>query len=177
MTRWKFISTSVSDEFWFQHLRTTLIEIFAATFLYNNYKQALDIINSGPTALSIAMRDLGLSDPAVFEEWREEERVYLEGLSKEPLTETLEMEYYQKLINLRASQSVSSFARFLLFASSHFTVQGGSRYCTRGLGTGNTCDYVCRHKGYHCIHRDYPSSRIRKLRERLEDGARPRAEA
>ena len=55
------------------------------------------------------MYDLGLSDPKVFEKWREEERVYLEGLSKEPITETLEMEYYQKLMNLRASESVFKF--------------------------------------------------------------------
>jgi len=40
----------------------------------------------------------------VFEEWREEERVYLEGLQKEPITETLEMEYYQKLVNLHVSE-------------------------------------------------------------------------
>lgn len=50
------------------------------------------------------MRDLQISDLKVFEEWREEEKIYLEGLSKEPITETLEMEYYQKLINLRASE-------------------------------------------------------------------------
>ncbi|KAF8516427.1 hypothetical protein BU17DRAFT_76640 [Hysterangium stoloniferum] len=71
------------------------------TFLYNNYKQALDVINSGPTALSQAMQDLQIFNFNVFEEWREEEKIYLEGLSKEPIVETLEMEYYQKLINLR----------------------------------------------------------------------------
>ncbi|KAF8523540.1 hypothetical protein BU17DRAFT_74962 [Hysterangium stoloniferum] len=73
------------------------------TFLYNNnnYKQALDVINSGPTALSQAMQDLQISNFNVFEEWREEEKIYLEGLSKEPIVETLEMEYYQKLINVR----------------------------------------------------------------------------
>jgi len=75
-----------------------------ATFLYNNYKQALDILSSGPTALSQAMVDLKISDTQVFEEWREEERVYLEGLQKEPITETLEMEYYQKLVNLHVSE-------------------------------------------------------------------------
>jgi hypothetical protein len=81
-----------------------LICPFIATFLYNNYKQALDILSSGPTALSQAMVDLKISDTQVFEEWREEERVYLEGLQKEPITETLEMEYYQKLVNLHVSE-------------------------------------------------------------------------
>jgi hypothetical protein len=49
------------------------------------------------------MRDLGVSDSNVFNTWREEERAYLEGLSKEPIIETLEMEYYQRLSNLEAS--------------------------------------------------------------------------
>jgi len=49
------------------------------------------------------MQDLGVSDSGVFNTWREEERAYLEGLSKEPIIETLEMEYYQKLNNLGAS--------------------------------------------------------------------------
>jgi hypothetical protein len=81
-----------------------LIWLSIATFLYNNYKQALDILSSGPAALSQAMTDLKISDTRVFEEWREEEKVYLEGLQKEPIIETLEMEYYQKLVNLRASE-------------------------------------------------------------------------
>jgi hypothetical protein len=50
------------------------------------------------------MVDLNISDAHVFEQWREEEKVYLEGLQKEPIVETLEMEYYQKLINLHASK-------------------------------------------------------------------------
>jgi hypothetical protein len=50
------------------------------------------------------MSDLHITDANVFEGWREEERVYLEELQKEPITETLEMEYYQKLVNLRASK-------------------------------------------------------------------------
>jgi hypothetical protein len=53
------------------------------------------------------MEDLGLSDPEVFETWREEEHKYLDGLSREPLVETLEMEYYQKLNNLGASSYVN----------------------------------------------------------------------
>jgi hypothetical protein len=83
----------------------------SATFLLNNYKQARGILDSGPIALAHAMQDLGLSDSQVFETWREEERAYLEGLSKEPVVETLEMEYYQKLNNLGAS----SYAIYSLY--------------------------------------------------------------
>jgi hypothetical protein len=60
-------------------------------------------------ALAQAMEDLGLSDPEVFKTWREAEREYLDGLSREPLVETLEMEYYQKLNNLRASTYVNFY--------------------------------------------------------------------
>jgi hypothetical protein len=50
------------------------------------------------------MTDLGIADAGVFEKWLDEERVYLKGLQKEPITETLETEYYQKLVNLHASE-------------------------------------------------------------------------
>jgi hypothetical protein len=50
------------------------------------------------------MYDMGISDVGVFEEWLDEEKVYLQGLKTEPEEETLQMEYYQKLINLWASE-------------------------------------------------------------------------
>lgn len=52
------------------------------------------------------MRDLGVSDTNVFENWLAEEKTYLLGLQKEPLEETLQMEYWQKLLNLQASEYV-----------------------------------------------------------------------
>ena len=54
------------------------------------------------------MRDLGVVDTKVFEEWLEEEKAYLLGLQKEPLEETLQMEYWQKLLNLQASKYVTA---------------------------------------------------------------------
>lgn len=50
------------------------------------------------------MSDLEITDTTVFAQWLEEEREYLKGLSIEPIRETQEMEYYQKLVNLRASE-------------------------------------------------------------------------
>lgn len=50
------------------------------------------------------MADLEITDVSVFPQWLEEERAYLKGLSTEPIRETKEMEYYQKLVNLRASE-------------------------------------------------------------------------
>ena len=73
-------------------------------FLLNNYNQALGILESGPQALAQAMADLQISDDSVFETWLVEEREYLQGLCKEPEEETLQMEYWQKLVNLQGSK-------------------------------------------------------------------------
>jgi hypothetical protein len=71
-----------------------------AMFLWNNYKQALQIIEETPKLIAQAMEDLGISDTGVFEVWLQEEEAYLLGLKKEPAEETLPMEYYQRLVNL-----------------------------------------------------------------------------
>lgn len=52
------------------------------------------------------MHDLGVSNTNVFEDWLEEEKAYLLGLQKEPLEETLQMEYWQKLLYLQGSECV-----------------------------------------------------------------------
>ncbi|KAJ6507633.1 hypothetical protein DFH09DRAFT_942840, partial [Mycena vulgaris] len=44
---------------------------------------------------------LGVQTRGVFETWLEEEKAFLATLSKEPVKETVEMEFYQKLVNLR----------------------------------------------------------------------------
>ena len=75
-----------------------------AMFLWNNYKQALQIIKETPNLIARAMKDLGISGEGVFESWLVEERQYLQGLKKEPVEETLQMEYYQKLANLWSSE-------------------------------------------------------------------------
>ena len=61
-------------------------------------------MDGGPKALTQAMLDLGILDESVFETWLDEERVYLQGLQKEPEQETLQMEYWQKLVDLQASK-------------------------------------------------------------------------
>jgi hypothetical protein len=77
---------------------------FSAMFLWNNYKQALQIIKDTPPLIARAMKDLGILDVGEFETWLQEEREYLQGLKKEPAEETLQMEYYQRLVNLWASE-------------------------------------------------------------------------
>ncbi|KAH7905207.1 hypothetical protein BJ138DRAFT_1018025 [Hygrophoropsis aurantiaca] len=82
-------------------------EIYAnlTNFLYNNYKQALEILNDGRLGLPRAMQKLNISDVNVFDQWLEEEKTYLLGLQYEPIEETLQMEYWQKLVNLTAHKA------------------------------------------------------------------------
>jgi hypothetical protein len=71
--------------------------------LLNNYKQALEILDTR-SAVNGALAKVGAQDMTVVKEWLKEEEEYLRGLSKEPLEETLEMEYYKLLLNLSASK-------------------------------------------------------------------------
>ncbi|KAJ7472629.1 hypothetical protein FB451DRAFT_1134187 [Mycena latifolia] len=68
-------------------------------FFLNKYHRALRTKATLP-ALKETMAKLGVESRAVFETWLEKEKTFLRTLSKEPLQETLEMEYYQKLVNL-----------------------------------------------------------------------------
>ncbi|KAG2337267.1 hypothetical protein BDR05DRAFT_978578 [Suillus weaverae] len=74
-------------------------------FLYHNYKQALDIICDSRITLPKLMQDINVTEESTFDEWLKEEKVYLQGLCTEPKLETLQMEYWQKLVNLSASKN------------------------------------------------------------------------
>jgi len=85
-------------------LRTlTLLIIYLGTFLLNNYKQALEILDTR-SAVNSALLKVGAQDMHMVKEWLKEEEEYLRGLSKEPMEETLEMEYYKLLLSLNASE-------------------------------------------------------------------------
>jgi hypothetical protein len=73
------------------------------TFLLNNYKQAIEILDTR-SVVSSALVKVGAQDMAMVKHWLKEEEEYLRGLSKEPLEETLEMEYYMLLLNLSTSE-------------------------------------------------------------------------
>lgn len=68
-----------------------------------NYRQALDII-AGEGELEAKMKNRGITGRHVFEQWLEEEQKYLRGLAQEPVEETTAMEYYQSLVDLKASE-------------------------------------------------------------------------
>ena len=80
-----------------------LILFVIGTFLLNNYKQALSLLETKPAVIA-ALAKVGASSGEVVQEWLREEEVYLCGLSKEPLDETLEMEYYKMLESLRVTE-------------------------------------------------------------------------
>ncbi|PPR03885.1 hypothetical protein CVT24_008145 [Panaeolus cyanescens] len=72
-------------------------------FIVDNYKQLLEILST-EEVLKKKMEANGISGPEVFEVWKKEEHEYLTNLSKEPMEETLNMAYYQKLVNFYDSQ-------------------------------------------------------------------------
>ncbi|KAJ7236132.1 hypothetical protein C8J57DRAFT_1194406 [Mycena rebaudengoi] len=67
--------------------------------LANKYKCALEMKCTAP-ALKETMRQLGIDSGETFAGWLTAEMDCLRNLSKEPLEETLAMEYNQKLVNL-----------------------------------------------------------------------------
>ncbi|KAJ6451575.1 hypothetical protein C8R45DRAFT_1124599 [Mycena sanguinolenta] len=70
-----------------------------SALLCSKYHRALEVLATQQT-LRDAMCRLNVQSTVEFEEWLEKEKTHLRGLLKEPLQETLEMEYYQKLVNL-----------------------------------------------------------------------------
>ncbi|KAJ7099644.1 hypothetical protein C8R43DRAFT_1141454 [Mycena crocata] len=76
-------------------------------FLVSNYRQALAILKT-ERALAKWMVQEGIESTDEFHAWLEEERMYLMGLKSAAKTnvETLEMEYVQKLVNLRRKYTV-----------------------------------------------------------------------
>ncbi|KAG2135775.1 hypothetical protein DEU56DRAFT_737641 [Suillus clintonianus] len=112
---------------YFQH--TDDFEVYAniSTFLHNNYKQALNILLDGRTTLPQLMCELGLADDSVFNRWLAEERNYLMSLNHEPKHETLQMEYWQKLVNLAASRKDLDAASTPWSISTPSTASFGSR--------------------------------------------------
>jgi hypothetical protein len=74
-----------------------------ALVIGNKYRRALKI-KQGLPALQEAMRSLDVSTRNVFETWLENEKEYLRSMRKEPIEETLEMEYYEKLVQYYDSE-------------------------------------------------------------------------
>ncbi|KAF7296706.1 hypothetical protein HMN09_01079700 [Mycena chlorophos] len=75
-----------------------------SSLLVSKYKHALEVLDSRE-GLEKAMVELGVKERGEFEQWLAQEKEALKRLSKEPEEETLHMEYYQKLVNLRDAEA------------------------------------------------------------------------
>lgn len=72
-------------------------------FMVDNYKQAMDIIAAAPSLVQ-TMESLGISSTSDFPQFLKEEREYLLSRKKVPEEETLQMEYYRKLGDLKNAE-------------------------------------------------------------------------
>ncbi|KAJ7824252.1 hypothetical protein B0H14DRAFT_3469498 [Mycena olivaceomarginata] len=82
---------------------TDICDAYQGLFIGNKYRRALKI-KQGLPALQEAMKSLGVSTRDVFKTWLEKEKEYLRAMKKEPLEETMEMEYYEKLVQYNDSE-------------------------------------------------------------------------
>ncbi|KAG1721163.1 hypothetical protein EDD22DRAFT_983130 [Suillus occidentalis] len=93
---------------YFQHNDDFEVYANLTTFLYNNYKQALNVLHDAHATLPKLMAELGVTDESIFDAWLAEEHNYLMFLMQEPEHETLHMEYWQRLVNLSGSSLVAN---------------------------------------------------------------------
>jgi len=93
--------------------------------LYNNYRQALDIISEQSQALAEAMASLGVNEK-VLKQWHDEEVEYFRTLGKEPEWDVHAMAYVELLQELRDLEYVLSRLYHHSLGSFCFSVQHGN---------------------------------------------------
>ncbi|KAJ7728633.1 hypothetical protein B0H16DRAFT_1330810 [Mycena metata] len=84
---------------YFKHFDTNETYANLSKFLVNNYWQALEILE-GESALYQAIEAAGIDDVAEFPRRLQEEFTFLKSLMADSDEDTLQMEYYQRLVNL-----------------------------------------------------------------------------
>ncbi|KAJ7805132.1 hypothetical protein B0H14DRAFT_3091661 [Mycena olivaceomarginata] len=126
-------------------------------FITNNYKQAIDILKK-EDALRVWMREEGIADYSVFRIWLEEEKTFLLGLKagSKDQSETLEMEYVQKLVNLDASR-----VKYAVVAGEARKAQAGDAPYTPGVSKAELARRHARAK----VDRDLEA--VQELEEKL----------
>ncbi|KAJ3519263.1 hypothetical protein NMY22_g13286 [Coprinellus aureogranulatus] len=82
----------------FKHINVNDASENLSKFIVNNYRQAL-LILQGESEVKTTMELRGITSDDVMR-WLEEERAYLLALKKEPIEETIHMDYYQQLVKL-----------------------------------------------------------------------------
>jgi len=82
--------------------------------LYNNYVQALEILNTLPAWLEPTKVALNIPSNETFHTWQLEEKTYLASLKSEPDADIFKMEYLCTLCKCKEAKSV------LLWSAIHF---------------------------------------------------------
>lgn len=80
-------------------LRISLTLRLIGTFIYDNYKQSLDIIVANTPIIQQACLELDLSLDN-FNTYLDDERAYLANLKMDPLVNTLHLDYVKAIDNL-----------------------------------------------------------------------------
>jgi hypothetical protein len=78
-----------------------------ATFLYNNYVQALTLLREIPMAIASLTRDRPVTE-TIYHQWLDKERQYLESKQQEPESDIIEGEYVALLMKLKLAKSVNN---------------------------------------------------------------------
>ncbi|KAJ7663692.1 hypothetical protein B0H14DRAFT_3102631 [Mycena olivaceomarginata] len=129
-------------------------------FLCDNYKQALGILKTEHKIRQFMAKE-EIANYQVFHDWLEEEKAFLLGLQEESKdqTETLEMEYVQKLVNLDTSRFSS--AKYVVLATEARKAQGDNTTYTPGTSKAE----LARRRGKEKVEHDLEA--VQELEERL----------
>ncbi|KAJ7307849.1 hypothetical protein DFH08DRAFT_719918 [Mycena albidolilacea] len=129
-------------------------------FLCDNYKQALGILKTEHKIRQFMAKE-EIANYQVFHDWLEEEKAFLLGLQEESKdqTETLEMEYVQKLVNLDTSRFSS--AKYVVLATEARKAQGDNAAYTLGTSKAE----LARRRGKEKVEHDLEA--VQELEERL----------
>ncbi|KAG6825030.1 hypothetical protein H0H92_005057 [Tricholoma furcatifolium] len=81
------------------HRQQKIVEYLAHIDRFETEEKLTLELLAGQDVLEKTMSDQGIESTDVFHQWLKEEREYLMSQTKEPVQESLEMDYYQKLVN------------------------------------------------------------------------------
>ncbi|KAF7346639.1 hypothetical protein MSAN_01801400 [Mycena sanguinolenta] len=130
--------------------------------LTTKYRHALAVLAEAPVLVRL-MSDLEGATPATLEGWLKAEREYLSSLKKEPEEETLQMEYYQALVNFydakEAADGLRGNVTGLQFLGESGVDRAGAESATRRFETNRRHVYERENK---CL------ETVRYLEARLE---------
>ncbi|KAF8129932.1 hypothetical protein EV363DRAFT_1168096 [Boletus edulis] len=119
------------------------LELSRFIFLYNNYKQASDIITRYTAELE-KFRDLTNFSSEDFEIWHREEFMYLKDCTSEPAATSVSVAYVTKLEKLQFAEKTYAGVTqspYLTYTPSNFTPESGLNLTTRHCSNAVSAEY------------------------------------